>query len=293
MYEAIIAKHLRPMTPQPTEREPQLATLEGVRAVLFDIYGTLLISGSGDIGTAAATDRTEALAAALADAGLDYRGDPAAALEDFRRVIEEHHAKGRAAGVEFPEVRIGEVWSDAAALWVKRGDLPTPPEGSCLSKLAIEYEMRVNPVWPMPGLVETLQQLRRRGKVLGVISNAQSFTPRLFAAAGGELESIASLEALGIDHDLQFFSFESRRAKPGTALYEEAAAALHARGLAPEQVLYVGNDLRNDVKPAAAVGFRTALFAGDARSLRLREEDGLDVTADLEITELPQLLDCV
>ena len=155
--------------------------------------------------------------------------------------------------------------------------------------------MRVNPVWPMPGVAETLQTLRRRGKVLGVVSNAQSFTPRLFAVAGGELEDFGSLEQLGVDHDLQFFSFESREAKPGTSLYAEAVATLERRGLKPEQTLYVGNDLLNDIKPAAEVGFKTALFAGDARSLRLREDDDrvAGVSPDIEVTELPQLLDCV
>jgi putative hydrolase of the HAD superfamily len=34
----------------------------------------------------------------------------------------------------------------------------------------------------------------------------------------------------------------------------------------------LGNDMRNDIVPAARTGFQTVLFAGDARSLRLRSE---------------------
>ncbi|MCL1812348.1 MAG: hypothetical protein FWG29_02365, partial [Treponema sp.] len=37
--------------------------------------------------------------------------------------------------------------------------------------------------------------------------------------------------------------------------------------------LYIGNDMKNDITGAAGEGFTTALFAGDRRSLRLREDD--------------------
>jgi putative hydrolase of the HAD superfamily len=56
-------------------------------------------------------------------------------------------------------------------------------------------------------------------------------------------------------------------------------------------VLYVGNDLLNDVLPASKIGFRTALFAGDRRSLRWRENDSRTsgVTPDVVITRLADL----
>ena len=56
-------------------------------------------------------------------------------------------------------------------------------------------------------------------------------------------------------------------------------------------ILYLGNDMLNDIWAAAQVGFRTALFAGDARSLRLREdrEEIGDISPNAVITELKQL----
>ena len=41
----------RPLLPEPSGERARLVPLPGIRAVLFDVYGTLLISGSGDIGT--------------------------------------------------------------------------------------------------------------------------------------------------------------------------------------------------------------------------------------------------
>ena len=64
-------------------------------------------------------------------------------------------------------------------------------------------------------------------------------------------------------------------------------------GVSPHAVLYVGNDMLNDMLPAAAAGFQTALFAGDARSLRLRETDPrcIDVSPDIVLTDLSQLIE--
>jgi putative hydrolase of the HAD superfamily len=94
---------------------------------------------------------------------------------------------------------------------------------------------------------------------------------------------------------LLFYSYRHGQAKPGVALYRLAAQALQLRGIPPQRALYVGNDLRNDIAPAARGGFRTALFAGDARSLRFRAEDPqcAGVAPDLVVTDLLELLDCL
>ncbi|MCH5375970.1 MAG: HAD hydrolase-like protein, partial [Planctomycetes bacterium] len=100
---------------------------------------------------------------------------------------------------------------------------------------------------------------------------------------------------LGFDRDLQFYSFHYRRAKPDHFLYELAANALAKRGHDPQNILYVGNDMLNDIGPSAGVGFRTALFAGDRRSLRTRDGDVrvAAVEADLVIADLRSLAACV
>jgi putative hydrolase of the HAD superfamily len=62
-------------------------------------------------------------------------------------------------------------------------------------------------------------------------------------------------------------------------------------GIAGEQAAFIGNDMRNDIAPAHAAGLQTVLFAGDARSLRLRQDDPCcrDLQPDLRITHLNQL----
>ena len=48
--QAIFRLHSQPLEPHPTGTAPQLRRLEHIKAAAFDIYGTLVISGVGDIG---------------------------------------------------------------------------------------------------------------------------------------------------------------------------------------------------------------------------------------------------
>jgi putative hydrolase of the HAD superfamily len=115
------------------------------------------------------------------------------------------------------------------------------------------------------------------------VSNAQFFTPLLFPALLKD-----SAADLGFQPDLTAYSFERGSAKPGTQLFEGPLAALAEQGIDSSHVAYVGNDMRNDVKAAAAVGCMTILFAGDTRSLRLRQDE---VTAlpDTVVQSLPDV----
>ena len=263
----------RPLEPSPTDAVPRIDPLPGIRAVLFDVYGTLVISASGDIGLAGAQDAASAFTAALAAA--DIRAPAGAGPAWLEEAIRASHAKRKDAGIQFPEVDIRDIWSQLL-------ETPDDPE-----RLAVEYECRVNPVWPMPGLAQTLDDLRRRPLVLGIVSNAQFYTPLMLECFLG-----ARLGDLGFDTACCAWSYRLLEAKPSARIYESALAAMERiHGIAPREVLYVGNDVRNDIWPASLTGCRTALFAGDARSLRLREDDPhcAGLVPDRIVTELRQI----
>lgn len=291
----VFRRSARRLEPLPTGVSPRLVRLDGVRAVLFDVYGTLLISGSGDIGTEEEAGRVAAVAGAWTAMRLSFPAPPDRIGHLHEEAILRHHAAARDRGIEFPEVDIVEIWREVLRELMPRDLMPRESGGEAsghidVYQLAAEYEARVNPVWPMPGMVECLGRLHALGLLLGVISNAQFYTPQVFPALTG-----LTLDQLGMDAELQFYSHAHGQAKPGGHLYEMARRALETRGVQPSEVLYVGNDLLKDVVPAAQVGFRTALYAGDARSLRLREGDQrvAGVEPDIVLTELMQILQCV
>ena len=215
--------------------------------MLFDIYGTLLVSSAG--GT---------------------HPDPL-----IREAISQAHA---VSPHPYPEVDIREIH----AAW--HPEL-SPEE---IEELAIQQECELNPAAPMPGALETLQALKSAGIPAGLISNAQFYTVPLLEKALG-----ATLPDLGIDPALCHFSYLAKRAKPDTFLFQAAHQILARRGIPAGSVLYIGNDVRNDIDPARETGFRTALFAGDPRSLRLHGRTLEDSGANCIVNDLLEIPDLV
>ena len=154
-------------------------------------------------------------------------------------------------------------------------------------RAAYFYDAAIQHNYLYPGIAGCLTRLSEAGILQGIISNAQFYTRYLFKWF---LDS--ELKDLGIDPELVFYSYRFEVAKPTPMLFQMAAEKLQAKGISPSCVLYLGNDMLNDIYPAKTAGFQTALFAGDKRSLRLRTDDPRckNLAADLVITDLIQLI---
>lgn len=275
MNRELAAPYLHPLKPMPTGMRPRGRLRPPVKCLLCDIYGTLFISASGDIGSAGPLDRRSAqLGRLLMRYGHSVPAETV--LKRLHRTIRNFHAASRDRGVDYPEVVIETVWEKVLAF----------DDSQRLRKFAVEFEMIMNPVWPMPGLEKLLEHCRYCGIRLGIISNAQFFTPYLF-----EWLLQATPVQLGFDAELTWYSYRIGCAKPSPVLFQKAQQMLAGRGIAQHHVAYIGNDMRNDIRPAQRVGFQTVLFAGDSRSLRLRADDPLcrELTPDRVIIDLNQL----
>jgi len=287
-YLEILRRHAAPLTPLPTGESDRFGRLEKIHDVLFDVYGTLFISASGDIGTLRQAAKGPAFISALKAVGCEVRVEGADGIRRLLAEIQRRHAALRDQGIEYPEVDIAHVWQSLVERLRSEGLL----NGKVFDnkRLAIEYEARTNPVWPMPGVRRCLSELHERGLLLGIISNAQFFTPLLFPALLKK-----TTHQWGFDSALEQYSYRHGHAKPGEFLFRAAANILLRRGISSRQVLYVGNDMLNDIWPADKVGFQTVLFAGDARSLRRRDHEpriaGLE--PDAVLTNLAQLPDLI
>ena len=283
----IIRQESESLAPISTQVSPVLKEIPGIRCVLFDVYGTLMVSGVGDISLSNAEDRGKAISDLFEAMAIPLKKDLSEPGKDLNGIIAEHQDKSRREGIEYPEVDIREVWSD----FVEQNAPTTKTTPEMIEELAIRFELKVNPTWPMPHAESMLRLLREQGLKTGIVSNAQFFTPLLFEAYCGQ-----SLDALGLRQELCQCSYVFREAKPSVRMYRVNAMTLEAKyGIQPGEVLYVGNDLLNDIVPAREIGFKTALFAGDKRSLRFREGDPRveGVNPDLIITGLDQLSKCL
>lgn len=280
--------HNQPMSPIPTGESPDLTPLPGIRAVVFDIYGTLIISGTGDISLVENPDSERPIREALEEAGITVVPETTDFAPRLLAAIRAHQQARRDDGIRYPEVEIRDVWRDFIAQGRAEGTLRCEaPTTEMIATVAVAYEVRVNPVWPMPHLAETLAQLRARDLLLGIVSNGQFYTPLMFEAFLGQ-----TVDALGFDPEARIFSHALLEGKPSTRLYEDLRGVLERRGISPAETFYIGNDLKKDIWPAQLVGFKTGLFAADQRSLRWRrdEADVRDVQPDRILTDLAQVI---
>ena len=184
-----VQRYLRHLAPFPTSLIPEGTLKEKIKCVLFDIYGTLFISGSGDISLAdKKSPQIERINQLLTRYAI--RKTPQVLLDELYLAIKTRHKELRHQGVDFPEVNIDRIW---------RKFLPQEVR-NIARQFAVEFELIINPVYPMPNLARMLSACRHQGISMGIISNAQFYTPYLF-----RWFLDLDLKDLAIDPELVFY----------------------------------------------------------------------------------------
>jgi len=287
-------KQIQPMELIPTGAVPSYKRDESIKALIFDIYGTLIISASGDIMQAGYD-------ASMFKRSLDAAGFeilvPEAGLMAIHSLFEEEVTNGKdeakASGIPFPELNIVEIWRKTLGRAEDRG-LIRGMDKADLRLFTFIFELSSNQVWPMPKMQEAIDALKEKGFPLGIVSNAQFYTPVMMNYFfSGEIHGEEFLD--GFERDLSVFSYKMLKGKPDPAVYEALVEPLAQRGLKPGDVLYVGNDMLKDMYASQQVGFKTCFYAGDMRAYRLRKDhpQASQIKPDYVITELSQLLEIV
>ena len=241
---------------KPSGLVPVPRPFDGIQAVVFDFYDTLILTEPSMVpnGMETAVLLGNDLARRVRLAG----GRLPARASDFEStwssaVASVHHQRRLAE----PNLVQPEVNALAITREVCGADLP--------DALAAEVTAR-REAWTTrsrraPGARAMLARLRARGLTLGIGSNAQFVSESLFSLHfGGKPES------LGLT--LNVWSWRLGLAKPDPAFFHHLAMMAAARGIDRARLLFVGNDPARDIAPAAAAGFRTCLYAGDQRCLR-------------------------
>lgn len=283
-----------PLEPIHTATIPTLRELKNIRVIAYDFYGTLFISGVGDIGIDDGHANADLLTETLENSGIEILDDSAgsAGFKVYNQVVEKHIQTLKEDGIEYPEPDIRTVWKDVLDELQDKALIKYPANSSLEDVVSVEFEARMNPVWPMEDAIDTLTYFKDNELTQGIISNSQFYTPIVLEALTGN-----SLDELGFERKLLHWSFKENLKKPGLQFYKDFLEKLnnYDQNLSPSNVLYVGNDMLKDVYPAHHFGMKTALFAGDKRSLKWREDDERckDILPDLIITSLSQLKECV
>jgi putative hydrolase of the HAD superfamily len=282
------------MKPTPTLLKPFVKKDAGVKAFVFDVYGTLLISDSGDIDESVLS--TSNLMEAFRASEIRFAENGDAAIEllpeilvEFKQSVREFHEQERSADKPFPEIDISRIWEDILKSHQKQLIIEDP---LCIKCFVFVFEVLSNRIYPMPGMKELLYRLSSLNFPLGIISNAQFYTPVILNYFLHDSVS-DNEEVAPFDPDLIVFSYKHMRSKPDPYLFQLVKDQCQRKyGLFADEILFIGNDMFRDIYPAFLTGFKTALFAGDTKSLRLRQDkpELKKIVPDFIITDLMQLI---
>ena len=291
----------------PVKYYSQYEKIKDVKAVIFDVYGTLVNYWRSEFSDKNSKER---FLMGVLKKTSDYfemtqfldKMNPAESGEKtlydlYHGLISLDHEKSLRKNVNFPEIRIERIWEIILMMLKRHGytieglDLGGMDDVSrCL---AFYYNYHALGRGYYPGVVDTLKSLKSQNIKLGIVSNAQFYTPidlTLFLRDQSENEFDDYQELF--DHDLTFYSYEYGAAKPNSILFQKLYDALYELHILPSQTVYVGNDLASDIKPAREAGMHTAFFSGDEKSAFMYDLGGKEIP-DITFTTWNELSSCL
>jgi putative hydrolase of the HAD superfamily len=141
--------------------------------------------------------------------------------------------------------------------------------------MELEQEGWLQSVHVGPDVVRTLEDLRRQGLRLGIVSNA-AYLPRLMKA---------QLAWLGLAKYFSGVTFSSEIGlrKPHPAIYQDALTKV---GVEPSRTVFVGDRVREDVQGPKSLGMRAVL----TREWRQETDPGAADFVIERLGELPPVL---
>ncbi len=286
---------------KPVTANPSAKLLPGIRAVLWDVYGTLLRVSDGKY-TVLPEDEARlqiALDKTIHEFNMwnhMYRrpGPPWQSMIGIYKSTIERQAMQAAAKGNVTEVNIVDTWyALIGKLFEKEysydegqyGDLDEFSE-----KVAYFFHSSLQATEARAGAVQAMTDIAAAGLTQGLLSDGQSFT------------LVQSLRALGMQGDLPplyelfrpqtlILSHDVGVRKPSKMLFAEAVQQLRSIGIQAQETLHISCRLSTDLVPARAAGLKTVLLVAEKSGLEVSTDVLKDPTTrpDRLITDLSQL----
>ncbi|MCF7957810.1 MAG: HAD family hydrolase, partial [Phycisphaerae bacterium] len=273
--------------------------MNGIKAVIWDIYGTIMNANIGDLpetlthhdqlATAAEKLLTEFNLHAAIQKRHPHKTPKLALADRYLELIDLSHQNSKAQGIDFPEVQIDKIWQkilrdldDIDLQSIKKTTLTHYPltiynkmkqsEQACCMAYFFDRAFQLNTLYPQA--LKCLTVLHQANMQLGIISNAQFYTPIHLRAL---LRKASGQQHLELHHlfsePLVLFSYELGYSKPNPGAFIKIKEILQKQSIEPSQAVFIGNDMLNDIWTAQQAGFKTILYAGDAHQTALRPNE--------------------
>jgi hypothetical protein len=298
-----------PQVERPRAR-PHLVRLPEVRAVLWNVYGTLLATPGGDL----LFEHPQAfvMSLVLEKTIQEFKmwgsmsrkpGQPSEYLQQvYSQLLTEQRSvlgpTGQGGPERHPEVASERLWEAILKrLLQKDYKFDAGFYGSLneLSrKVAYFFHASLQATACYPGAATALRHVSEKGLRQGLLADGQCFTTVQLQRGLAEQDSEANLSGW-LSEGLTVLSGDLRGRKPSERMFRQALAALSDVGVEANEVLHVGSRVQQDLVPARRLGMRTALFAGDKASLQATPEQLKEPSSrpDVLLTDLSQLTEVV
>jgi len=285
----------------PPRAKPHVKPLPGIRAVLWNIYGTLLRISEGDLKFEVPNEYI--MEVALEKTIHEFKmwnsmsrkpGQPSAYMREIyqKQLAELRLAPSR--GEKYPEILAERIWEEIIKkLFQKDYKFDATTYGSLNEfsrKVAYFFHASLQGTACYDGAAEALAAVAEAGLSQGLLADAQCFTTVQIQRGLRRQSESANFDSL-IPAASRWLSYDKRARKPSDALMQSALRSLDAAGISADEILHVGSSLTRDIAPARKLGMKTALFAGDRGSLAATAEQLKDplLRPDVMLTELPQI----
>lgn len=228
-----------------------------LRAIIFDLYGTLLEFGPPPVDADRRWEQNW-----RTNLGSAPRISLAQFIAECRCVVAAEHAAARARGIVYPEV----YWPAVVDAVIPEWSLQPMAERATLP---VYHADLMHTVRLMPGAADALHAAQQASLLLGLASNCQPYSLRELDAALAP----AGLSPAIFEPRLSFLSFEHGFSKPDPHVFRLLTARLRHLGVAPEEALMVGDRADNDLDPARAHGWQTCAIGPEPAACWSRFRD--------------------
>ncbi len=283
---------------------PSIKPLNGIRAVTWELYGSLLHISEGMFYLLHPQQLRMKIALEKTIEEFNmwnsmYRTKEKAweyLLRQYKIIVEEMEMMGTGTIGSLPAIDSAKVWRKLIAQLEQKkysydvnfyGDFDEFSE-----KVAYFFHRALQGVDVIPSALEVMQSIGQSELLQGLLSNAQPFSIIQLLRGLSKQGTLPSLPDI-LDTDCLTLSFREGIRKPSPELYTTALQRFSSQSIEPHEVLHIGTDIQDDLAIAKQAGMKTALFAGNKLCLKVTAENLKDpeTRPDRLITELPQLLD--
>ena len=288
----------------PLKARPHLSRLSDVRAVLWNVYGTLLAIPPGELLFEHPTPfvMSNALDKTLQEfrmwASMSRKpGQPADdLLRQYRQILSQQSLG--VGGERHPEIQVERVWEVILKRLMQKDYKFDASFFGAMNeysrKVAYFFHASLQGTACYEGAAVALKHVAASGLRQGLLGDGQCFTTVQLQRGLTAQDGSVRLDDV-LNDGLVVLSHELRGKKPSERLFRKALDELQAAGVSPSEVLHVGSRMQQDIIPAKRVGMKTALFAGDKSSIQATTEQLKDhaTRPDVLLTELDQITEVV